>query len=177
MYVCTNDDQVRQVASAYEVTILDRPDSISGDHEPTVSVLQHVLKSLDDTPENVILLQPTNPLRPESLLSDCLSVYLDRHCDSLFTVSRDHHKLGKIQDNCFLPFNYRFGQRSQDLEPLYFENGLLYISKASLIKTGKITGEDAFPFVTDSIFGRVDIDTQEDLDYAAFVWQHHEKRK
>lgn len=41
---------------------------ISGDFEPTVSALKHVLESLTYEVENVILLQPTNPLRPENLL-------------------------------------------------------------------------------------------------------------
>ena len=40
------------------------------------------------------------------------------------TITRNHQKFGKLIKVNFEPFNYKIGQRSQDLEPLYFENGL-----------------------------------------------------
>jgi N-acylneuraminate cytidylyltransferase len=74
-------------------------------------------------------------------------------------------------DDKFCPFNYAIGQRSQDLEPLYFENGLLYISKVSLILDNIIISENAFPLEVNHIFATVDIDTQDDLDYAEYLYQ------
>ena len=121
--------------------------------------------------ENVVLLQPTNPFRPENLLKEAFEKYQNEEADSLFTVSRNHQKFGKIINNKFQPFNYTFGQRSQDLEPLFFENGLLYISKASLIQKDIIISENAIPFEVDHIFAHVDIDIPEDLEYAAFLYK------
>jgi N-acylneuraminate cytidylyltransferase len=149
--------------------VIDRPDAISGDFEPTVTAVQHVLDAISYTPDHVIVLQPTNPLRPESLLQDAFEAYGNSSCDSLFTVSRNHQKLGKISNHSFIPFNYAIGQRSQDLEPLYFENGLLYIAQAKLIREGKIFSENSFPYEVNHIFATVDIDTQDDLDYAAYL--------
>jgi len=141
--------------------------------EPTVSALKHVLKSIDSDVENVILLQATNPLRPENLLKEVFEKYQNNNLDSIFTVSRNHQKFGKIINNKFQPFNYTIGQRSQDLEPLFFENGLLYISKASLILEDIIISENAFPFEVNHIFAQVDIDTPDDLDYARYLYQKH----
>ena len=87
----------------------------------------------------------------------------------MFTVSRNHQKLGKIIANKFIPYNYKIGQRSQDLEPLFFENGLLYITKATLIKKGIIISENGYPLLLDHIFGKVDIDTLEDFEYAEYL--------
>ena len=87
----------------------------------------------------------------------------------MFTVSRSHHKLGKIANNIFIPFNYEVGQRSQDLEHLYYENGLLYITKASVILNNEIITKDAFPLEVNHPFANVDIDTQEDFDYAEYL--------
>ena len=89
--------------------------------------------------------------------------------DSLFTVSQNYHKLGKINNDKFVPFNYKIGQRSQDLEALYFENGLLYITKAKTILDDKIITENAIPYVVNHIFANVDIDTQDDFDYAEYL--------
>ena len=87
----------------------------------------------------------------------------------LFTVSRNHQKFGKIIGHKYHPFNYNIGQRSQDLEPLYFENGLLYITKADLILKDIIISENAYPLEVDHVFAKVDIDTFEDLEYADFI--------
>jgi CMP-N-acetylneuraminic acid synthetase len=169
VYVSTDDEAIKAIALAYGAKIIDRPSSLSGDLEPTVSALKHVLEAIETDVENVILLQPTNPLRPDNLLKEAFEEYQKERYDSLFTVSRNHHKLGKIIGNKFQPFNYTIGERSQDLEPFFFENGLLYITKASLILEDIIISENALPFVVNHNFANVDIDTQEDLEYAAYL--------
>ena len=116
VFVSTDDALIKEIALKYGAQVIDRPSSISGDLEPTITTLQHALSVLNSTVENVFLLQPTNPLRPENLLKDCFEKYLSNNCDSLFSVSSNHHKLGKIVANKFIPFNYEIGQRSQDLE-------------------------------------------------------------
>ncbi|OOV29305.1 acylneuraminate cytidylyltransferase [Flavobacterium sp. LM5] len=169
IYVSTNDVFIKAVALTYGAQVIDRPEALSGDHATTISALQHVLDNVSDTVQHVVLLQPTNPLRPDDLLPEALKCYLEGKYESLFTVSRNHQKLGKIIENQFVPFNYELGQRSQDLEPLYFENGLLYVLQSDLIRQGKIMGAHSLPFIVDNPFSEVDIDTQADFDYAAYL--------
>jgi len=176
VYVSTDDAQIKEVALQYGAIVIDRPQSISGDLEPTVSALKHVLEVITQDVENVILLQATNPLRPQLLLKEVFDLFQEKQVDSLFTVSRSFHKLGKIIDNKFIPYNYEVGQRSQDLEPLYYENGLLYIAKASVILNNEIITKDAFPFEVNHPFAQVDIDTQEDFDYAEYLLKVKSKK-
>lgn len=172
VYVSTNDAEIKKIALQYGAKVINRPASIAGDFEPTVSALKDVLEQLDNPEiENVVLLQATNPLRPKELLNECFDIYSKNNLDSLFTVSRNYNKFGKIIENKFVPFNYRTGQRSQDLEPLFFENGLLYITKIDLILKDIIISENAFPFEVNHVFGSVDIDTQEDLEYAEYLFK------
>lgn len=171
VYVSTDDEAIKKVALEYGAKVVDRPSAISGDLEPTVSALKHVLQTIEDNVENVILLQPTNPLRPENLLNEAFEIFSKNNHDSLFAVTRNHQKFGKIVNGQFVPFNYEVGQRSQDLEPLYFENGLLYITKASLILQDIIISNEAFPLIVNHPFANVDIDTQEDFDYALYLYQ------
>lgn len=172
VYVSTDDDAIKEIALEFGAKVIDRPLELSGDLEPTVSALKHVLENIEDV-ENVILLQPTNPLRPEHLLKEAFGIFIKENKDSLFTVTRNHQKFGQIEQNQFKPFNYKIGQRSQDLEPLYFENGLLYISKSKLILANEIISESAFPLVVDHAFATIDIDTQEDFDYADYLLKKH----
>ena len=117
----------------------------------------------------VILLQATNPLRPKSLLNDAIDIIEQGNNDSLFTVTKSEKKLGKIINNVFVPWNYKFGQRSQDLDPLYYENGLLYISSKDLLLNEIIEGPTAFPMVVNHPFSTADIDTKEDFLYAKYL--------
>ncbi|WP_396139708.1 cytidylyltransferase domain-containing protein [Flavobacterium sp.] len=172
VFVTTNDKEIKKVALQLGAKVIDRPDAISGDLEPTITALQHVMSSLEYEVENCVLLQPTNPLRPKKMLYDCFQKYQELKIDSLFTVTRNHQKFGMISNDKFSPFNYKIGQRSQDLEPLFFENGLLYITNSKSIKKGEIITENAFPFIINHIFAQVDIDTQEDFDYAEYLYNN-----
>jgi CMP-N-acetylneuraminic acid synthetase len=169
IYVTTDNAAIKKIALQYGARVIDRPVAISGDFEPTVTAVQHVLDSIDENVELVVLLQPTNPLRPEKLLQEAFEMFRMNDAESLFTVTRNNLKLGKISNNYFEPYNYKIGQRSQDLEPLYFENGLLYITQTKLIREGKIFSENSLPYEVNHIFATLDIDTQEDLDYANFL--------
>jgi len=167
--VSTDDAEIKKIALRYGAKVIDRPEEISGDFEPTVTALEHVLKNCNEPIENVILLQPTNPIRPEMLLQDAFQKFTESKSDSLFTVSQSYHKLGKIVEGKFIPYNYSIGQRSQDLEPLYYENGLLYISKKDLIMNKKIISDAAVPYIINGSFPIVDIDNKEDFDYAEYL--------
>jgi len=169
VYVSTNDETIKSIALDYGVDVIDRPEQLSGPHATTVSALKHVLSVVNDVFDNVILLQPTNPLRPQSLFTDAYSDFKKRDCDSLMTVSRNHQKLGKIVSNRFKPFNYTMGQRSQDLEPLFYENGLLYITKSSLILEDKILGTNNLPYIVSHPYASVDIDTEDDFKFAEYI--------
>lgn len=170
VYVSTDDAQIKEIALQYGALVIDRPKSLSGDLDPTVSALKHVLESIQPTVDNVVLLQATNPLRPKKLLEEAFTIFKELQLDSLFTVSRNHHKLGKITNHKFIPYNYEVGQRSQDLEPLYFENGLLYISKAELILNDIIMSENAYPMIVNHLYASVDIDTIEDFELAEYLY-------
>jgi N-acylneuraminate cytidylyltransferase len=171
VYVSTDDEAIRKIALQYGAKVIDRPECFAGDFEPTLTAVQHFLNTIPDVVDTVILLQATNPLRPENLLQEAFEKYRISDSDSLFTVTRNHQKLGKISNHCFEPYNYTIGQRSQDLEPLYFENGLLYLSKAKSITEGEIFSEKSIPYEVNHIFANIDIDTQDDLEYAQYLYQ------
>ena len=170
IFVSTDDTTIKKTALQFGVKVIDRPGELSGDFEPTITALKHVLGNIDCEVENVVLLQPTNPLRPKNLLQEAFEIYQRENSDSLFTVTRHYQKLGKINNTKFIPYNYTIGQRSQDLEPLYFENGLLYITKAKLIFENTIISENAFPMVVNHPYADLDIDTKEDFEYAEIIF-------
>jgi N-acylneuraminate cytidylyltransferase len=171
VYVSTNDPECKAVALVFGAQVIDRPNELATDESPTYSCLQHALTQLQDDVKTICLLQPTNPLRPANLLAEAYALFTQQAASSLFSVSRSHHKLGKIVNHRFHPYNYTIGQRSQDLDPLYFENGLLYITTPGVLQEDAVFNADAIPFEVNHPFAQIDIDTLADFEYAEYVVQ------
>lgn len=180
VYVSTDNEEIAEVARRYGAGVIERPEELSGDRCSTDSALQHAaieLLSSSKEFDYMILLQATNPLRPDGMMEEALQTIETGTYDSLFTVSPLVRKLGRLIDGRFIPWNFTFGQRSQDMEPLYFENGLLYISHRELILKGCIRGESLYSLIADHPFGYLDIDTQEDFEMIAYYSHKYNKEK
>lgn len=172
VYVSTDADEIIDVAEPTGVNIIKRPAAISGDFTAMSDVLKHLSEQLhtQDVPYDfMILLQCTQPLRPQNMLKDAVEALLRSQRKCLVGVSPSVKKLGKIEDERFIPWNYTFGQRSQDMEPLYYENGLIYITHRSLIDENRIIDENPYPYVIDHPYAQVDIDTEEDFEYVKYM--------
>lgn len=176
VYVSTDSEEIATVAHAYGAGVIERPAELSGDLCPTDPVLQHAaieLLSKGKEFDYMLLLQVTNPLRPDGMMEEALQIIESGKYDSLFTVSPLLRKLGCLVNEKFLPWNFVFGQRSQDMEMLYFENGLLYISHRDLILNGHIRGKSLYSLSVDHPFGSLDIDTLEDFELVEYYYEKY----
>ena len=167
--ISTDDKQIESIAEQYNVPIIWRNESLAQDQTPTTDVVKDVIERVNKTYDFIVLLQPTNPLRPKDMFDKALELLLEKESDSLLTVSLSEHKLGKIKHSAFKPYTYEFGQRSQDLEPLYYENGLLYVCSYELAKNGKLMSENPTAMLIEHPFGSVDIDTELDWKWAELI--------
>ena len=78
-----------------------------------------------------------------------------------------------MRDNIYHPENYKIGQRHQDIENLYYENGQIYISsKNAIINLGNYISEDVFPFITNEIGSQIDIDHAIDFNLAELIMKN-----
>ena len=111
------------------------------------------------------------------MLEEALRQFNKFERSSLATFSVSEKKLGKIEDAFFEATNYVPGQRSQDMEKLYFENGLLYITKIDSILDGAVITDDVYPLICDDIESTVDIDSLNDFMFAEFIWKSKNERE
>lgn len=170
--VSTDDEEVLIIASQKEVLALQRPDELATDTASSVLVLKHALESsVSDPIDAVVLLQPTNPFRKKQLMAEAIALFENLSAESLLTVSPLRKKFGKISQNIYHPFNYKIGQRSQDMEPLFFENGLLYITAVETIRQLKMLGDRPAVLLTDYPEAEIDIDTLDDFRLAEYYAQ------
>lgn len=179
VYVSTDSEEIASVARQYGVDVIERPAELSGDLSTTDVALQHAaveLLSRRKEFDYMICIQVTNPLRPEGIIDDAMRILNSGKYDSLFTVTPLVKKLGRLIDGRFIPWNFIFSQRSQDMEPLYFENGLLYASHRDLIVSGRIRGDSLYSLVVNHPFGSLDIDTKEDFELIEYYYERYEKK-
>lgn len=169
IWVNSDDQHIIEFAKQKGIRTLLRPDDLATDYTSTVDVLKfqvNYFKEQNIACDAIILLQPTNPFREDNLLKEAIEEFQESKRNSLATFSISEKKLGKIEGGFFKPTNYVPGQRSQDLEKTYFENGLLYITKLESILAGKVITEDVYPLVCSTIKSSIDIDHMVDFIFA-----------
>ena len=172
IWVNSDDEKIIEFAKKKGIKTLLRPDDLATDYTSTVDVLKfqvNYFKEHNIACDAIILLQPTNPFRDDNLLKEAIEEFQKSQRNSLATFSISEKKLGKIEGGLFKPTNYIPGQRSQDLEKSYFENGLLYITKCDNIFEGKVITDDVYPLISNNLESSVDIDCLDDFIFAEFL--------
>lgn len=163
--VSTDDKSIAQAARDAGASVIDRPSEFAGDRSGMTEVILHALdicRSEGRNFDEVMLLQPTNPLRPLDMVRSAITRFRSEPCDSLITVTRRQLKFGEVREGRFHP-GYRPDTASQATRPVWFENGLLYLFKSSVLNTGSLYGDRVLAFETEKPFGDVDIDEPIDV--------------
>ncbi len=174
IWVNTDDEEIRRIALSYGIEITIRPDFLGSDDASTADVLSFQCKEFEINSvlcDAIILLQVTNPIRPNKLIDDCIEIFEKNERGSLASFSKLNRKYGRVHNDYFKPKNYLPGQRMQDILPDYFENGLIYITKTKYLLQGIVITDDVFPFIYNGIESSVDIDEFSDLTFAEYVYK------
>jgi CMP-N-acetylneuraminic acid synthetase len=174
VWVNTDDIEIADIASKYGVQVTIRPSELGSDLTSSAEVLSFqnsFFRENNISCDAMILLQPTNPLRPDDLIEKAIINFENSERNSLTTFSSLKKKYGCIEKDIFKPKNYSPGQRMQEIDVDFFENGLIYITKESFIKDKQIITSDVYPMILDCIECHVDIDEPSDLLFAEFLIQ------
>ena len=135
---------------------IKRPSKIAEDKTPMIDVILHALDYFKEKNiffSEVILLQPTCPLRSVEDLKNAFSLYKNSNCDSLISVCKveDCHpaRMYDLRNGFLNSLDQNLSKKNrQELPVLYHRNGSIYISNINLlIKNNLIWGDKAIPFL------------------------------
>ncbi len=174
--VSTDDVEIAQVARELgaEVPFI-RPSELAQDDTQDLPVFVHALRWLeqneDYTPDIVLNLRPTSPLRRANDIDGAIRLLIETEADSVksvCTATQHPHKMWYLQDTNLVPYlntPFRLSRGPdvprQDLEQVYLQNGAVDVTWRSVIlKQGKLIGERVRGYVMSEI-DSVDID---------FIW-------
>jgi CMP-N,N'-diacetyllegionaminic acid synthase len=142
LLVSTDDQGIAEVARALGAEVLARPADLATDRAPLLGVMQHALSAV---PADVlVLLQPTSPIRSPDLIDRCVERFFRTDADSLATgfvckyveYGRDVEVFGSELQR-------------QDLPGFFYDDGSVYVIRASLLVAGDRYGERMEHFPTD----------------------------
>lgn len=128
--VSSEDEEIKDTAREFGAEVVERPAELATDEAPILPVLKHVVSTVDDEPDFVILLQPTSPLRTVEDINTAVEMLAQNDFDSVTTVSR-----AGFHPNCLVRVDdgepshvlqRRPATRRQDVEELYVIDGMVY---------------------------------------------------
>ena len=127
--VSTEDPEIKKISQQFGATVIDRPAELATDEATTISALQHVLTKVDA--ENIVLLQPTSPVKDKDLIDSCIKRFIETGADNLAT--------GFI---CKFMEYGSYSQRRQELKGFFYDDGNVYVVKSDLVKKGTLHGKN-----------------------------------
>ena len=168
IWINSDSENILQVGRSFGINLYKRKQELATDITLTSDVIYDQVINIMGMKKFkfVVILQPTSPFRPKNLIKVAINKIHSKNLDSLFSVSTLDRKFGEIINEQFIPNNYKFGQRSQDLKKFFFENGLLYITSLSLILKKTVLNKKSYPLIDDSLESLIDIDTEKDFKMA-----------
>ena len=180
----TDDEEIAEVGRQCGVAVpFRRPSELARSETPTLPVVLHAVRWLSEhdgwTPDVLVLLQPTSPLRRAVHIDEALRQMADTGADSVVSVVAVPHRFspygvqrvegGWLRDfwEGPVPFD-RF--RRQSLPVLYAGNGpaILATRVRVLLECESLYGERVLPYMM-SEEDSVDIDTSFDLRLAEWL--------
>jgi CMP-N,N'-diacetyllegionaminic acid synthase len=180
-HVCVSTDHPDIKAAALQfdgVTIVDRPEELSGDRVADSPVLKHALEAtdalLDMRFDVVLMLQVTSPLRDARDIRECLEALANDNGDAAWTVSPTElhfHPLKQlvVDDAGNMDLYDSRGLEivaRQQLTPVFHRNGSCYALRRDFLMSSDTLFSPGRSKAIISEGVRVNIDTEEDLTLA-----------
>jgi len=175
--VSTDNEDIASVALEYGAEIpFIRPEELAKDDARAIDVYNYTINRLEEeektTIYNFIVLQPTSPLRSENDIDAAIKLFMTRKADSVISYREEDHPISWHkyinEDQSFQSIFDNGDQNRQEYEKSYFPNGALYVFKTELIRSLKYYSENSLAYVMPADRS-VDIDTEEDFNYAEFL--------
>ena len=172
--VSTEDDEIADIARSFSAEVpFKRPKKFAEDHSSGMEPVLHALENLTNV-KNILLLQPTSPLRRTSDIDGIFKFRSSLNAESAVSLS-----ISKKNINLYFEMdsNKRIYPYSSDLKILprqeygqsYNLNGALYLStQESIMDNKSFISSDTVGYIMPEEYS-IDIDTPLDWDIGEFL--------
>ena len=178
--VSTEDKQIAEIAKKYgaEVPFL-RPKELARDETPTLPVLQHAVKYLEENenyrPDIVVLLYATSPLLKHERVSEAIRMLKEGGFDSVLSVVEDRGHYWVETNNGYERLYPKVLKNRQFTKPLFKENGAIAVCKRDILMEENTVVGGKIVFLKMHEKENVDIDEPLDFKIAEFLIKRKDK--
>jgi len=183
--VSTEDREIAEIATEYGTKVIMRPPELAQDDTPSLLVYQQVIKHLEQiesfSPNIIVVLQPTSPLRTVEDIDGAIKQFLETGCDSVVSVCGTEHPphwMYTLEGDKLKPI-IEGGEkvtRRQDTPKVYQLNGAVYVIYRDVImKQNRVLGGDMRAYIMPSERS-IDLDTEIDFKLAELLMKEKEPR-
>ena len=143
IFVSTDGTDIAKVAKQYGAKIIFRPKHLSNSAAQIEPAILHAIKYIEKFYykkfDNIVLLQPTSPLRKYNDIDNAIKKFINNKADSLFSCVDIHPYIWRYRNSNMVPLNYRLFKRQnrQNIPQALIENGSIYVTKKKIYKINK----------------------------------------
>jgi CMP-N,N'-diacetyllegionaminic acid synthase len=177
--VSTDDDKIAFVSRMWDAEVpFMRPQELATDSAKSIDVVIHAIKKLNlKKSDDILLLQPTSPLRTSEDINDAISIMRNRHADAVVSVTAipkmaHDYITQKIDENGILSeAAHSLGEYfNPDFPARYMWNGAIYLNRVeSILKDKTFRPEDRTYALEMPKERSIDIDTELDFKIAECI--------
>jgi|GEM_PF-75007 len=183
----TDDPEIAEVGRRCGLDVpFMRPQELGRDDTPTLPVVQHAVRFLEergDFYDAICLLQPTNPLRRPEWIDACVRLLFERGADAVVTVLPVPHEYNphwvyfqREDGTLYLSTGEQEPlPRRQLLPPAFHREGSVYVTRRDvLMERNSLYGESVLGYVLDPE-ETVNVDGPEDVARAEVLLAERER--
>lgn len=180
--VSTDDEEIAEVSRRWgaDAPFL-RPAELATDAAKAVPVIQHALEEMerrdDLVYDAVLMLQPTTPFRTGADIDRAIEILEKTGADSVISVVdvEGHHpaRMKYLEDGRLIDPDFceaYENQPRQELRPMYLRNGMIYLTRREVMRSGSFKGSDCRALIVET-HRSVNIDTPLDFELAEFLYK------
>lgn len=183
LVISTDSEEIAAVAKRTGATVpFIRPNELATDDASSVDVVLHALDwyaASGRAFDLVALIEPTSPLRTSKDIDDALEVLLQSSGDSIVSICRTENThpsfmVERDDEGCL---RYVVDQRShhirrQDLSPVFFFEGTIYISEAKALRATKSFYQENTVGFEVPKWKSLEVDDMDDLIMVEAIMKH-----
>ena len=143
LVLSTDSKKIASLAKKNKIEVpFLRPKKFAGDKSKSIDAIEHAINFFKKKKvffDYIVLLEPTSPLRTTFDINKSIDLIIRNKADSLVSICRvdeiNPSFLFKKKNKKLQPLEKKISNhlRRQDVEPIYFIEGTIYISKTNIL--------------------------------------------
>ena len=167
--VSTDNKKIGKVALKLGAEVVYRPKKLATDTTALEPVIEHVLNYLNRhqnyTPDIIVILQNTSPLRTAKHIDEALTLMRKQNYDSILSGFSIHTFLWKKSKKTIIPLDYNPKKRPnrQNIHEQLFENGAIFATKTRCFTKNNCRISGKIGFYKMPLENSYNVDSYDDL--------------